>query len=86
MQLHINAPPTSALSTFRLPMDPADTYYERLLYRRLLHTRHNNKIVLVDDSLFVLWVSKFLVHFCKGVFVGTGMYWTLHLLSRRHQV
>jgi hypothetical protein len=59
--------------SLKLPLDPADRYYEAAVYKRLA----------TSDSLFVFWLSRFLLHFVKGVCMGTGMYWTLHALKLR---
>jgi hypothetical protein len=55
----------------KLPLDPADRYYETLVYRRLSKT----------DSVFLHWLSRFLLHFAKGMCMGTGMFWTMHALK-----
>ena len=63
------------------PMDPIDRVYESLIYMKLMKTCRKNTTnmktdILNNHDVKTLLLSRFILHFTKGVFMGAGIYAT----------
>ena len=63
------------------PTDPIDRVYESLIYMKLMKTCRKNTTnmktdILNNHDVKTLLLSRFILHFTKGVFMGAGMYAT----------